>query len=374
MDTQYAIIGGGIVGIAIAYGLQRLGCQTIVLDEGDSALRASRGNFGLVWVQSKGMNAPHYAQWSQGSAALWSAFAKELEQETNRDLCLTQRGGYDIHLTEDSLEQRIHQYEKLRTKLGGRHEDYPFEVLSAAALKREEPEIGPKAAGAILHHQDGHVNPLRLLTALHQAYQQNGGQIANGGKVTSVKPLNRGYQLHTAAGKTFEAEKVVICAGLGANALAETLGFITQVSPLRGQNIITEKLPHFINRPSMTIRQVNEGGIQLGDSKEDVGYDDGDTVAITARIAQRAVATYPILARVNMVRSWGALRIMSPDGLPVYTESTENKGCYLVTCHSGITLAAAHSLLLPRWLEGAENAPDLEKFNEKRFRHETLEH
>ncbi|MPV85186.1 NAD(P)/FAD-dependent oxidoreductase [Ostreibacterium oceani] len=364
MDTQYAIIGGGVVGVAIAYGLQRLGCQTTVLDEGDCALRASRGNFGLVWVQSKGIDAPHYARWSQYSAGIWSQLATDLEAQTGINLDLQQNGGYDIHLTEESLEQRLKSYNTLREQLDG---DYPFEVLEPAQLRQEEPEIGPKVVGAILHHQDGHVNPLKLLKALHLAHRIQGGKLCNDDKVNKVVAKNRGYELITRNGNSIHADKVVVCAGLGSNRFAEQLGFLTRVYPLRGQNLVTEKQPLFINRPSMTIRQTNEGSIQLGDSKEDVGFDDGESMEIIAKIAKNAVATYPRLGQVNMIRNWGALRIMTKDGLPVYAESPSHSGCYLVTCHSGITLAAAHSKAIPLWLEGLDNAPNLEKFNEQRF-------
>ena len=68
METDYAIIGGGVVGLSVAHGLLGLGRRVAVLDEGDSAFRASRGNFGLVWVQSKGLNAPAYARWTRRSA------------------------------------------------------------------------------------------------------------------------------------------------------------------------------------------------------------------------------------------------------------------------------------------------------------------
>ena len=122
-----------------------------------------------------------------------------------------------------------------------------------------------------------------------------------------------------------------------------------------------------MNRPSAIIRQVDEGGIQIGDSKEEVGLDDSTTLDTTAAIAARAVAVMPGLARAQLVRSWGALRVMSPDGLPIYQKSTTMPGASLVTCHSGITLAAAHARLLPAWLDGAEDAPDLERFGEQRF-------
>ncbi len=62
------VIGGGLVGAAIAYGLVRAGLKPALIDEGDVAFRASRGNFGLVWVQSKGLGAPHYQRWTRASA------------------------------------------------------------------------------------------------------------------------------------------------------------------------------------------------------------------------------------------------------------------------------------------------------------------
>ncbi|MCR9114650.1 MAG: FAD-binding oxidoreductase, partial [Rhodobacteraceae bacterium] len=65
MDTDYAIIGGGVVGLSVAWGLLKRGLSVTVLDGDDGSFRASRGNFGLVWVQSKGMNQPRYARWSQ---------------------------------------------------------------------------------------------------------------------------------------------------------------------------------------------------------------------------------------------------------------------------------------------------------------------
>ena len=63
-DYDVAIVGGGLLGSAFAYGLAVLGVRTIVLDEGDNAIRTARGNFGLVWVQGKGRGMPDYAQWS----------------------------------------------------------------------------------------------------------------------------------------------------------------------------------------------------------------------------------------------------------------------------------------------------------------------
>ena len=73
------VIGGGLVGAAIAYGLGQRGLKVALIDEGDVAYRASRGNFGLVWVQSKGLGAPHYQRWTRASAAEWPSLAAGLQ-------------------------------------------------------------------------------------------------------------------------------------------------------------------------------------------------------------------------------------------------------------------------------------------------------
>lgn len=364
MLSDYAIIGGGVVGLSVAWGLLRRGHSVTVLDGGDGSFRASRGNFGLVWVQSKGMNQPRYARWSQQSAAAWGDFAAELGEATGRDLGLEQKGGYDLHFSEETLQQTVEKYETLKAKLGG---DYPFEVLGHNALRKEEPHIGPKVVGAILHHQDGHANPLRLLLALADDVRRRGGRVITGQTVTDVEKRDGAFRVTCADGATVEAGKVVLSAGLGAMELGPKLGFKAPIRAQRGQVMITEKLPRFINRPSLIARQVDEGGVQIGATNEEVGLDDSVTQPGLSGLAAEAVAAYPVLGRAQLVRSWGALRVMSPDGLPIYQESVTTPGAYLVTCHSGITLAAVHGHILPSWLEGAGDAPDLEVFSEDRF-------
>ncbi|WP_170402021.1 NAD(P)/FAD-dependent oxidoreductase [Ruegeria arenilitoris] len=363
MESDFAIIGGGVVGLSVAWGLLKRGKRVLVLDGGDGSFRASRGNFGLVWVQSKGMKQPRYATWSQQSAAAWAGFADELADATGYDMSLEQAGGYDLHFSEDTLTKTVTQYEELKAKLDG---NYPYEVLDRKALLTEEPEIGPKVVGAILHHQDGHVNPLKLLRSLADDVRRLGGQVQNEKTVTEVEKSDV-FTITCADGARVQANKVILSAGLGAMDLGPRLGFKAPIRPQRGQVLITEKLPKLINRPSLIARQVDEGGVQIGATNEEMGLNDGVTQPGLSGLALEAIAAYPVLARAQLVRSWGALRILSPDGLPIYQESPEMPGAFLVTCHSGITLAAAHARFLPDWLEGTNAAPDLEVFSEDRF-------
>jgi glycine/D-amino acid oxidase-like deaminating enzyme len=78
---------------AVAYGLAQPGKNVTVLDEGDDAFRASRGNFGLVWVHGKGRCVPQYARWMRESARQWPALEARLQGETGIDVQFKQPGG-----------------------------------------------------------------------------------------------------------------------------------------------------------------------------------------------------------------------------------------------------------------------------------------
>jgi glycine/D-amino acid oxidase-like deaminating enzyme len=76
---------------------------------------------------------------------------------------------------------------------------------------------------------------------------------------------------------------------------------------------------------------------------------------------------FPLLKNVNIVRTWGALRVMSPDGFPIYQASTACPGAFVVTCHSGVTLASQHAGPLADWIRGGKQPDDLSSFNAERF-------
>jgi glycine/D-amino acid oxidase-like deaminating enzyme len=362
--TDYAIVGGGLVGMAIAWGLQRQGRQVTIFDEGDIAFRAARGNFGLVWVQGKGVGMPDYARWTRLSASLWPGFADELEQETGIDLQLSGPGGLEFCLTEKELDDNAAELNALRAALGG---DYPFERLDAGEARKLVPEASPDIAGAIFGPEDRNCNPLYLLRALAQAFVAGGGRIENGAPIHAIRPGSNGFTLDN--GEQWGASQVVLCAGLGNAALAPMVGLDAPVRPDRGQLLITERVKPFLNYPTVNVRQTGDGTIQIGASHEDVGLNDATSPHVIGRIASNAARIFPILENVRVVRSWSALRVMSPDGHPIYDRSTAHPGACLVTCHSGVTLAAAHALVLARWIAGEDTGiPYLEGFSAERYR------
>jgi len=131
--------------------------------------------------------------------------------------------------------------------------------------------------------------------------------------------------------------------------------------------VVTERLRPFLPLPTMQVRQTGEGVVQIGDSMEDVGFDDSTSLPQLARIAARALRCFPLLAGVNIVRTWGALRVMTPDGYPIYEASSACPGAFVVTCHSGITLAAQHAGPLAGWIRGGAEPAEIAGFKAARF-------
>jgi hydrogen cyanide synthase HcnC len=363
-EADFAIIGGGIVGLSVAHGLLKQGCSVICIDGSDTDFRASRGNFGLVWVQGKGIRTPFYAAWTQNAARIYPDFVSELSQETGVQINYNQAGGYEYFTDPHTLSQRMEEYKQLKKALNG---DYPYEFLSSSQIRAAEPMIGGETIGASFYPYDGHLNPLQLLKALASYCQKKGLSHYLGEELKTADKKEGVFRLVTKKGLTISANKVVISAGLGAKKIGPLFGFLGLVSPQRGQILVTEKISPILNRPSVTIRQVDEGAIQIGDSQEQAGFNDNETQAQMSRIARNAIKVIPKLAQLRLVRAWGSLRVMSPDGLPIYHQSHTMPGAFLITCHSGITLAATHSTNLSLWLTGHKNAPELSGFSEDRF-------
>lgn len=359
------VIGGGLVGAAIAYGLQRQGLSTVMLDEGDVAHRASRGNFGLVWVQSKGLGAPHYQHWTHASARAWPELAADLAAATGIGVGLHQPGGLHFCFSDAEMAQRDALMAQLRREAG--NAGYEYRMIPAAELRDMVPGLGPQVVGASWTPYDGHASPLHLLHALHAAFQGAGGLYRPNARVAAIQASPGDFIVEIGA-ETVRAPRLVLASGLGNADLAPLVGLSAPLRPERGQILVTERARQVLTLPTHVVRQTEEGSLLLGDSKEDMGFDTlTQTPAIMRAIARRAVQTFPWIAELNIVRAWAALRVMSPDGKPIYDASERYPGAYIANCHSGVTLAGAHAGLLAPMIAAGALAPDLSPFSARRF-------
>ncbi|WP_414475098.1 NAD(P)/FAD-dependent oxidoreductase [Microvirga sp. M2] len=364
-EPDVAVVGGGIMGACVAWGLARRGLRVRVLDEGDIALRASRANFALVWVQGKGLGLPAYAAWTKSAAEAWPRLASELMSDTGVDVGLDQPGGFTLCLSDRELQVNVDAMVRLHKQRDT--VTYPYEVLDHAQTRAWLPDIGPDVSGSIYCPLDGHVNSLRLFRALHVALKARTVDYRADHVVTAIEPRAGGFALKGNWGEV-RVPKVVLAAGLGNARLAPMVGLEAPLKPSRGQIIVTEKAAPFLRYPVVTVRQTDEGGVMIGDSEEADGSSLRIDHSISSVMADRAIRMFPLLGDLNVVRTWSAFRVMTLDGSPVYEQSEACPGAFMAMAHSGVTLAPQHAFSLADYIADGMIPEETAVFSTRRFR------
>lgn len=366
------VIGAGTVGAAIGYGLGLHGQRVLVLDGADTDFRAARANFGLVWAQGKGKGMPAYQHLTKCSTDMWPAFLEELcDNAEGAHVDYERRGGLAFCLGEEDFRKRdaligeLHnEYLSLVPTAG----DPDVEMLTRDDVQRLMPDLrlGNRVNGASFGSRDGHVDPLQLLSALHKAIAGQGGKVIGNNAVRRIIPEGREYAVQTDTGH-WRAERIVIAAGITTGQIGRDVGLDVPIRAQRGQVLVTQRLAPVLPLPCSGLRQTAEGTIMIGATKEEVGADVSATTRASAWLSRKTVEIAPSLAGVQMVRHWSGLRIMTPDGYPVYAQSPDHPGIFSVSCHSGVTLAAIHAHDLAGHIAAGALPETYAPFHHRRF-------
>jgi glycine/D-amino acid oxidase-like deaminating enzyme len=185
-------------------------------------------------------------------------------------------------------------------------------------------------------------------------------------RVTEIE-FDGAFRLRLGDAGTIKADRVLLAAGLDNARLAPMVGLAAPVRSQRGQILVTEKTLPFLHFPIATVRQTDEGSVLVGDSQEEVGLEGPVTTGIASVMASRAMRMFPSLAELKIVRWWDCARVLSPDGYPIYDHSQSHPGAFLATCHSGVTLAAAHAKLLAPAILNGKLPEQFAAFSSRRF-------
>jgi glycine/D-amino acid oxidase-like deaminating enzyme len=369
MSHEYDVIvvGAGMVGAAIGYGLAGQNRRLLIIDGADTDFRAAKANFGLIWVQGKGLKDPAYRRLSIMAAQAWPQFAEDLQAESGINLAYERNGGLVFCLGEGEFSART----ALVNRWNAQTSDCTplVHMLDRSELRRRFPSmrLGDEVVGASFGELDGQVNPLRLLAALQTAYLRRGGRLRSGHAVTAIEELRGGGFEVTAGSFRARGERVVVAAGLGSAVLGPMVGLDVPVLPQRGQLLVTERLAPLLPLANSGLRQNIEGTVMIGATNEDVGYDLATTTVAAVRLARRAVRILPDLAKAKVVRQWSCLRVMTPDGSPVFASSVSHPGADIAVCHSGVTLASFHAGAYAKALVCGSLQSTLKSFHHERF-------
>jgi glycine/D-amino acid oxidase-like deaminating enzyme len=360
------VIGGGLVGSAVAFGMAERGARVIVLDEGDHAFRAATGNAGLVWYQGKGRGMRRYQEWTLEAIRAWPGFAENLKLLTGIDVSYHQPGGLTFCISEAEYASRRDLIDAIRREAAP--DCYDCTMLDRNEVQELLPgiKLGDAVVGASYARQDGHVNPLALLRALHAGLKRLGGFYHSGHTVVDIHQRAKRYDVDT-VGDTFAAPKLVIAAGNGTRRLAQMVDMSIPVRPEKGEILVTERIRPCLALPCNRVRQTTEGSFLIGASQEDAGFDVRTNTRVIKGMAERARKVFPVLGKLKIIRSWAALRVKTPDKMPVYEKSDTSPEIFAIALHSGVTLASLHAIELPKWILDGNEPAGFHHFHSRRF-------
>jgi sarcosine oxidase subunit beta len=330
-SADIAIIGAGVMGLALAYNLARQGAKrVVVLDAHHLAWGASGRNGGGVRQQwSTEMNI----RLMQESMELCAGFAQEMGINI-----WMRRGGYLFLARSLAARARLEENVALQNRC-----DLPTRLLDMHEVRALVPELetapssGPFVA-ACYNPTDGIVFPWPFLWGYARAAARLGVVIQTGTPVVAIeRRAPGGFTIETAGGR-LTAERVVNAAGAWSPEVARLCGVALPDWPERHEILSTEPLKPFLKPMvsvlesglyfSQSLRGEVVGGIALPRPR-DTQVRLGSRLAFLQRMSRALLEVMPGLGEVKIVRQWAGPYDLSPDGHPIVGEAPGVPGFYL---------------------------------------------
>ncbi len=381
--ADVVVVGGGVIGTAIAYHLACRRVRVVLVEAGDLAAGSSGACDGLVFLQSKKPGL--HLQLAMASRERFECLRESLPLPIEYRPC----GGMVVIETEAEW-RAMEQYAREQRQTG-----LAVALLDGHEARRLEPELSPAVVGASISEMDGQVNPIALTHALALGANRLGARIVTQTVVTGIRRQGgRIAGVDTSRGAFF-ADVVVNAAGVGAPRIGAMLGLAIPIRPRRGQILVTQAVPRLVSRcmissryiaakfdPAVaatggegaSIEQTESGNLLLGSTREFVGPDRRTTIDGIERIARRTTALLPALRRVNVIRSFAGLRPYTPDGMPILGPVQEVPGFFMAAGHEGdgIALSPVTGHLMAQLIVEGRTDISLDAFRLERFGPESL--
>ena len=239
-SSDILIIGGGVIGLAIARELRRRGTGSIrLLERGQPGLEASWAAAGILAPQVEADADGEFFRLCCESNRMYPSFAAGLFDETGIDIELDRHGVIYAGFEEKDHEEFERRF-AWQTSVG-----LNIQKLSASEIRELEPNISNRAIGGLLFPGDGQVENRKLVRALIEFAARTDIEITTGVEAESI--ISKGDSVEVATGsETFHASVVIVATGawtslikLGENALP------VEVKPIRGQMICYRQLQNF---------------------------------------------------------------------------------------------------------------------------------
>jgi D-hydroxyproline dehydrogenase subunit beta len=380
--ADVVIVGAGILGAAVAYFAASAGLSVTVVERGSIAAGTTSRCEGNLLVSDKEVGPElELALYSQ---TLWRG---ELAEHA-ADWEFESKGGLVVSSSsrgKAALDALVTHQRGL-----GIHVD---DVADAAALREIEPYLNPSMAGGAYYPEDAQVQPVLAAHHLLRLARERGARLLTHTTVGAIHVVRgRATGVETTAGR-IDAGAVVICAGPWSGEVAALAGVSMPVLPRRGFVLVTEPVPVTVHHKvysaeyvenvassdaglqvSSVVEGTPSGTILMGASRERVGFDPSFSSEAVGRVARAGIELFPVLADVQIMRTYSGFRPYCPDHLPVVGEDARVPGLWLAAGHegAGIGLSVGTAKLLVQSLRGEETDLPLEPFRPHRFEERVL--
>ncbi|HEY0441924.1 MAG TPA: glycine oxidase ThiO [Xanthobacteraceae bacterium] len=370
-NPRVAVIGGGVIGLGIAWRLAQRGAAVTVFDKGVAGSGASHAAAGMLAACAEAEPGEEaLVALGRQSQALWPAFAAELEDASGIAVELRQEGTLLIALTADDQARLTHDL-RFQQGLG-----LPLSWITAAETRRREPHLATRLAGAVFSPEDHQVDNRKLAAALRVAAERAGVLIRentevarlalSGGRVTGVV---------LADGTQVQADTVVLAAGAWSRQIEGLPPELRPpVRPIKGQLIALQMDPaaplvrHVVWAPNVYMVPRNDGRLLLGATVEEKGFDATLTAGGVLTLLEAAWRAIPAIEELPIAEMWVGHRPGSRDDAPILGPAPVDGLVYATGHHrNGILLTPVTADAIARLvLEGADD-PALVPFGVQRF-------
>lgn len=386
--ADVVVVGGGVIGLAVARELTLRGARVVVVEAGDLGMEASHAAGGMLAPQSEADRDGDFFRFKCASRDRFPGFAGALRGETRWDVELEQAGTLYVGFTEED-EEELEARRRWQTEAG-----LAVERLTGEEARSFEHALSPRVRLALRFPRDWQVENRRLLLALAESVEEHhGARVLRATRVEGVRVRGRRVEgIQTSRGFV-AAGAVVLAAGArtshvalffddGDEAPGTKLAHHPRVVPVRGQMVSLAQPPsflpavrHVVYSPRGYLIPRRDGRLLAGSTTEEAGFDKSVTAGGLHKILTNAFEIMPEAGGFRVADTWAGLRPRADDALPVIGESCEVEKLFYATGHyrNGILLAPltgeiVASLVAGRAAALAELPFKIETFSPARFR------
>lgn len=388
IKRDVVVIGGGIIGAAIAYYSAKAGLDITVLEKGELASGTSSRCDGNILAIDK----------EPGFDTQMSLKSQQLVHDLNKELDIAFEYRYpgSILVCENDEEMDAAQkWVNRQCEAGG-----SFRMLDREDLRNESKYFADDLLGGLECKTDATVNPYMLTYALFHSAKKLGAKIHTKTEVKGLKKNGNGsFEIETTNGN-FTANKIVNAAGIWAPFIGEMVDVNIPITPRKGHIIVASR------QQPVGIRKIQEFGYLLskfggerkvdeltkkygvalvfeptasqnfliGSSREFNGFDTTVNRDVLTCMAKRALRFFPKISDMTVIRSYAGLRPWTEDHLPIISHIDEVPGFYVAAGHEGdgISLAAVTGKVMEEMLSEKETCIPSEPLRYDRFKERVI--